>query len=495
MKTARLLCFVAGALALILVACSENRAVRSRYEAEKLFFQAERTRQGIRIRPDLITPAVSQQLRTEYDAALQYCYHALDSVAPSAYPTEYNEISLLAFRAATRLSQLSYAEKRFDSSITVLRGLMKRVSLSGLPDISVHLNLGRSLQANGRWDTAMTVYSYTVDHFYPPLDENGEVLIGLFNLPNRIYDGLVKVGDTAGATAQAVKAENYYRRLIADYPGNNTAGVSHLNLAGLYEKLGRYHDAVTELSNLTDTTGGIATPAYLRIASLHAGQLGRPDLALEEYDRILSRLKGRDTLQRPLVLYNKGLILMSRKEYDQARQVLVDVKRSYPLFYNQMPDLQYAIARTFELQDRQDRAETEYRFLMSNFPGTEQSLSTYLYLIEQYRKQGRDIEAERLNEQAEKEYDEIAATRPNTRAAAAALSYKAELYRQRQDWGQAYALLSQVFDKYPASEIGFRAAIVASVILRDNLNNTTAADSLIQVLKRRLTTVDENQEM
>ena len=495
MKRAIWLCLVAAAVALLSSACSENPAVRSRYNAERLFGQAERTRRGVRIRPELITPAVFQQLHSEYGAALDYCYHALDSIPSAVSPVEYGEVADLAFRAATRISQLSFAQKNYDSSIAVLRGLMKRVPLGGMADISVHLNLGRALQASGQWDSALSVYNFSVERFYPPVNKDGEVLIGLFNLPNHIYDGLVRVGDTSAASAQAARAEEYYRRLIADYPGGNTAGVSRLNLASLYEKTGRYHDAVLELSNLTDTTGGISTPAYLRIASLHAGQLGRTDLALEEYDRILSRLQGRDTLQRPMILYNKGLILLHHKEYDQARQVLVDVKNSYPVYFNRMPDLQYAIAQSFELQDRQDRAETEYKYLMSNFPGSEQSLATYLYLTEQYRREGRTTEAERLEARAEKEYDEIAATRPNTRAAAAALSYKAELCRLRHDWSQACSLLTQVFDQYPTTEIGFRAAIVAAVIYRDDLNNPTAADSLVQVLKRRLTTVDDSQEM
>ncbi len=279
MKRLSLLLFITGTLALALTACSENPAVRARYEAERLFFQAERTRRGAHIIQALMTPEISQQLHSEYGAALQYCYHALDSIPPAVYPTEYGEMTQLTFQSATRLSQLSFAEKRFDSSIAILRTVMKRVPLSGLPDISVHLNLGRALQASGKWDSALTVYNYSVAKFYPPIGPDGEVIVGLFNLPNQIYDGLIKIGDTAAARTQSARAEEYYRRLIADHPGTNTSGVSRLNLAGLYEKLGRYQDAVTELSNLTDTTGGIATPAYLRIASLHADQLGRPDLS------------------------------------------------------------------------------------------------------------------------------------------------------------------------------------------------------------------------
>lgn len=496
-KPMKRICCRFGVIAItvaVWLGCSENPALQARYEAEKLYFQAERELRRSGVRPELVTPALSRQMRQDYGRALTFCYRALDTVSADVYPVQYDELSDIAFRAATRVSQLSFALQQYDTSITVLRGLMRRVSLSGVSDVSVHLNLGRALQANGQWDSALAVYNYSVEKFYPPADNKGEVIVGLFNLPTQIYDGLLKVGDTAAATAQAAKAEEYYRQLIAGFPGGNLAGVSHLNLASLYERLGRYQEAVTELSNLTDTTGGIATPAYLRIASLHAGELGRPDLALEEYEHILSRLKGRDTLQRPLIMYNKGLIYMYRKEYDQARQVFNEIKQDYAPFYDRTPTVQYAIARSFELQSRWDRAETEYKYLINNFAGSEQSLATFLYLIDQYSQQGRTVEADRLEERAGKEYDEMAATRPNTRAAAAALSYKAELYRRRHNWTQAVSLLTEVFDKYPTSEIGFRDAIVAIVIYRDELNDARAADSLIQVLKKRLTTVDEKQD-
>jgi len=474
--------------------CSENPALRARYQAEKMFFRAERVARGARVRPGLVTPELSRQLGRQYGDALEFCYTALDSVPASVWPVEHRQLSDIAFRAAIRLSQLAFSEERFDSSVAVLSRLMARVPLAGAPNVSVHLNLGRALQAAGKWDSALSMYDYAVDHFYPPMNDQGDILVGLFNLPNQIYDGLLKVGDTAAAQAQATGAEAYYRLLIDEYPGTNLAGAGHINLAKLYERLGRFQDAVTELSRLTDTTGRIATPAQLRIASLRATELSQPDLAIEEYDRILERLTGRDTLQRPMVMYNKGLVQMHQREYDRARQTMIEIKRRYPGFFNQTPNVQYAIARTYEVEGDQDRAETEYKYLINGFPGSEPSLATYLYLIQQYTRQGRQVEAARYEGFAETEYDRIAATQPGTRAAAAAMSYKAELYRQRGNWNQATALLTQVFDQYPTSEIGFRAAIVAAVIYRDELFNEPAADSLIDELKRRLTTVDETTD-
>ena len=103
----------------------------------------------------------------------------------------------------------------------------------------------------------------------------------------------------------------------------------------------------------------------------------------------------------------------------------------------------------------------------------------------------RLIEAERMEQRAETQYRDLATTMPGTRVEAAALSYLAELARRQSDWPKAVELLGQVFDKFPASEFGFRAAVTAAVIYRENLGDDPAADRLIEELKKKLTTVDE----
>jgi tetratricopeptide (TPR) repeat protein len=481
-------------LLVLSLACSENPALRARYQAEKMFFQAEKTARTAHIRPDLTPTGQTNAFLEMYRGTLDFAYKSLDSFPAAQHPTEHRELAEVAFRAATRLSQYSFAEERFDNCVVILRTLLERTRLDGLAEITSYLNLGRAYQSDGQWDSALAVYGRSLESFYPPVDSRGEIIINLFNLPNHIYDVYLRVGDTTAAETQVGVAEAYYRKLIADNPGGSLAGAGHLSLAGLYERMGRFEDAVNELSYLTDTTTGIATSAQLRIASLQASQLNRPELAIEQYDEILSRLTGRDTLRRPMVLYNKGLVHLYQEDYSAARQTLVDVKRRYPRFFNGTPTVQFAIARTFELQENWDRAETEYKYLINNFPASEQSLSTYLYLIDQYSQQGRMVEAERMEERAEAEYDELATTRPGTIAEAAALSYKAELYRRRGEWQVAVDLLTGVFREFPTTEIGFRDMVTAALICRDDMNDQATADILIQELKRRLTTIDESPE-
>jgi tetratricopeptide (TPR) repeat protein len=478
-------------ITLIWSGCSDNPGLQLRYQAEQMFYRAENAARQARIRPELMTAEVSGRLRGRFDSTLTFCYRAIDSLSPDEYPVEHRELTEIAFRSATRLSQICYLEERYDRCVEILDNLLHRVHLSGLPQISTHLNLGRVLQTAGHWDSALTTFNYAVDNFYPPINDQGEIIINLFGLPNHIYDIFIRVHDSASAAVQVGRAEAYYRRLIADYPNSTLSGAGHLSLTGLYERLGRWADAVAELSKVTDATGILAPSARMRVASLHAGQLGRPDLAIDEYDRILAGLTGRDTLRRPIVLYNKGLVQMHQKEYALARQTLVDVKRRYKNFFARMPVVQFAIARSFEFQDNWERAETEYKFLINNFPTSEQSLSTYLFLVDKYTEQKRVIEAERMEQRAEAQYLDLAATMPDSRVEAAALSYLAELARRRSDWPQAVELLSDVFDRFPTSEFGFRAAVTAAMIYSENLGDDPAADSLIQELKKKLTTVDE----
>ncbi|MCX6834226.1 MAG: hypothetical protein NTW07_03680, partial [candidate division Zixibacteria bacterium] len=195
MKKHSLLLFAAFTVPIFVVGCSENPALSARYRAEKLLFEAERASRSVRAKPELTTPELSQQLHDQYGNALQFCYRMLDSISPLSFPNEHGELTEIAFRAATRLSQLSFVEKRYDSSVAVLQGLMARAPLTGVPNVTAHLNLGRALQAAGQWDSALSVFGYSVDHFYPPADPEGEILVGLFGLPNHIYDVLMRIGD------------------------------------------------------------------------------------------------------------------------------------------------------------------------------------------------------------------------------------------------------------------------------------------------------------
>jgi len=482
-------------VAVLAAACADNPAVKARYEAEKLYFQAEKAARNARIRPDLVSPAVSQDLMHRYRAALDFCNHALDSFPAAEYPREHTELSNLAFQSATRLSQLAFGLEQYDTCIAILERQSLRDDLSEIARVNTYLNLGRALQAAGRWDSALTIYNYCVTAFYPPVDPQGRVITNLFGLPAHILEVYLRLGDTLSASTQVDRALQYYQGLLVDSPNEDVALAAHAGLANLYERTGRYTQAVDELGRLVDSTGAMVMAAKLRVAGLHARKLDMPEEALREYEEVRASLTGRDTLLRPTIMFNEALVHLHQKRYSEVRRIIGILKADYRGYFDNTPDAQFAAARSFELEGNWDRAETEYKFLIENYQGTEQSMGAYLYLIHKYKEMGRKLEAERMEERAESDFNRLAATRPGTMAEAHALSHRAELYQRRNEWQRAVRLLTETFDKFPTTEVGYSSMITASVITREKLRDGPTADSLLQALRRRLTEINESGEI
>ncbi len=489
------LILICACMALVVWSCSDNPAVRIRYQAEQLFFEAEKASQQASIRPDLNTPDLLSSLRTKYSDCLEFCYEAIESVSVDEHPREHHELSELAFRSASRLSQLYYMGTSFDNSIAVFNELLVKAPPQGSSLVNTYLNLGRALQSAGEWDSALVVYHYAVGNFYPPLAEDGSVIPALFNMPAHIFTIYARAGDTSAAALQADLAEIYYEGLIEDYAQHPVAKAARSSLVRLYESTGRWNQAIAHLNLFKDSTGLVSIQAREHIADIHARRQGNFDDALSEYEALLGDLTEADSLKRPMILYKKGLVLLEKKRVAEGRRVLIDIKNVHERFYNGSPAVQTAIARSFEIEDNWERAETEYKYLIEKFSGTPEAMSAYLHLADWYSRNGRQLEAQRIEERAEAEYDRIASTKAGSYLEASALGHKAEMFRRKKDWPKTAEVLCRIFDRFPTSEVGYESLLGASVIYRDKLNDPNAADSLIGELKRRLTEVDDSDEI
>jgi tetratricopeptide (TPR) repeat protein len=479
---------------LLIVSCSDNPALRGRYLAEKMFFEAERAARQAQIRPDLSGPDLPKRLRDNYRRTLAFCDAALDSTSAEQYPVEIRELRELSYKAATRLSQLYFADRQFDSCFSIYGRLLADASVTGVARIGAYLSLGEALQAAGRWDSALVVYQYAVDSLYPPVGPRGEIISSILNLPMSILGIYDRLGDTAAASDQLRRANEYYARIIEDFPGSDLQNWARSNLAGLYERAGQWEEAIGELSRLTDSSGNVSIAAGQRIADIHARRLNNRQVALEEYGKLLDRLDGSDTSSRPVILLKMILTRLDEEEYATARQLLKDLKDNFPVYFSSTPVAQWAVARSFELQGNWDRAETEYRFLIEKYSGSQQAFAAFFHLADQYLEQGRRTEAERIEQQAEEEFSRIAANEAGTLQEALALNYQAELYRRRGDWPRVVEILASISRKFPRSDFGYRALLAASAIYREEMDNPRAADSLLAEFKKNLPVVDDKTE-
>lgn len=132
--------------------------------------------------------------------------------------------------------------------------------------------------------------------------------------------------------------------------------------------------------------------------------------------------------------------------------------------------------------------------MIEKYRGSDEAMTALLYMIDYMKQRNRLTEADRWYQMAEEHYDDVAYTSRGTITEAKALFYKAELKRRAGEHTRAVDILLRVYRKFPASEPGHRALLGAADVYRNELNNPSAADSLINVLRLQLSNVDSTVE-
>jgi tetratricopeptide (TPR) repeat protein len=465
--------------------CGNNTAVRLRYEAEKLYYEADKAAQAADFRGEHENAAVARNMRDQFGRAADLCFAALDSV-PAA-TVEHRQLSVIAFASTSRLVQMLLDSRRFDTSVVLIGRLLTLTDLGKGEQEITWYNYGRAVQLAGHWDSAQTIFRIALEKFAPPIDDRGGIQLPLFNLPIRIHWALAEAGDSVGTRLWFNFAEQYYKRW-SHTDGEPTAlsMTSIGNMARLYEDADMWDRSAQMLFAMKGPNGKIADAPKLRLADIYVEHLNRPDEALAIYDELDGLLQGADTAARPALMVKKSLAYISKKDYAKARELLTQISTRWPGFYAQTSSAQFNKAKCFEMENNWDRAEAEYRYLIDNYPRSADALSTYLYLARRTDSLGRALESKQWYERAEKAFDDLAARGAGTEVEAMAMYFKADLFRQRGEWTLAASTLQQVFERFPNTDPGRKAGMMAIGLYRKQLNDNRRADSLVVVFQQTL---------
>ena len=481
-------------LILIIGGCTDNHAVSLRYEAEKKLYQAEKANEKAGIKPELVTPEVMEQIENLYTSAADFSLAALDSVDQTQNPVEYHELQYLAFQATNRIAQIFHHNRHYTKTITILKRLLAATSLQPLQKLTTQINLGSALQASGYWDSALVIYNSVIEEYYPPTDENDDVLLTLINLPAHIYRVEKLTGDSSTATDKLEWALKYYNDLATSFPGTKLEAVSRGNLIRLYDQTGQWEEEIDQLSLLLDSTSSNYLSIRIKIADLYGTYLKQPKRALRLYSEITEGLNDSDSLIYPIVQYKIALVQMEEENYTEARRIVIGLKSNYRRYFASNPMAQYLVARSFELGGNWSRAEVEYRFLIENYRGSDEAMSALLYVAKYLEEEGRTQESKHWYQEAEKYYKEIAATGSGTIKEAKALAYQAELFGKQENWSGAAQQLTHLFERFPETEPGHRALLRASDIYKNKLGDTATADSLVEIFRTSISEITNTQE-
>jgi tetratricopeptide (TPR) repeat protein len=279
---------------------------------------------------------------------------------------------------------------------------------------------------------------------------------------------------------------------MTDFAGHRVATAAKTNMASLYDITGRWDKAIAELASLKDSSGTIPLSATMQIAEIAGFHKGDLDTAMTIYNELAAQLTGPDTVFLPVIMFKQSMIHLEKKRFGQARSVLTDLSDRFPGYFNSNATAQLIKARSFDLEGNWARAETEYRFLIENYTGSDEAMSTHLYLEKHYADDGRQTEADRWFDRSVQHFDLLAGR--GGVLGAKALTYKAELYRQRKMWPEAASALEHLYTGFPDSRLGQKAILTAAALYKERLDKPEVADSLIEVFKRTQTETDQEPE-
>jgi len=482
----------------VLSGCTDDKGLRFRYEAEKKFHAIEKSLTEAALRPGYeMSGPERREISRQFEDVLQFCYTALDSLDADEYPVATRELEYKAFQAATRVAQQNFTARRFDTAAAVMDELISRANLGGALRLEAYLNLGQALQAAGSWDSAVTVYDYTIDNFYPPTDRNGQIIARLFNLPAHMYKVARTIGDTTMATQFLDRALDYYSRSIDEYPGTVLESQAHLDLAAIATERDQFRRAIDHLRQVNSPDSGMMLRNQMQIAQLFHAGLKQFDSARVIYDSLLAGLNTGKSEQRRMAAhlkYLKATLLLDEKQFDKAQRALVELKRDNGDYWANSPRAQLAMAQSWDMAGNWGRAEVEYTYLIDRYSTSQEAMAAYLYLIQRNRELDRAAVAEEWSERAAKAFKQLAVRGAGGPVEARALLFESRLEESKDRWEEAAATLEELFTKFPNTESGRQALIRSAAIYSKRLDRPEVADSLVERLRATLTDVEAGWE-
>ena len=311
--------------------CSNDPAIQHRYQAERLFHDAEAKLKKATIQTAAEDTVLRNEIKDLYLQTITYCRQHFDSVPRETYPDDRRELETIAFSSVERLSRFYFAEQKYDSAGLLIDQLLTLTQLEGMPLLRTRLSQAHVNMMLGKPGNTIDIYHGLLNKFYPPVDNDNQVIIDVLNLPLDVIAICRQLQNDSLMAAERESARDYYERLIDEWPNSALATVAHGNLARLYADEQNYPAAINHLREVRDSTGGIDAEARLLIANLTAGGLKDYPSAMVMYDELITETT--DSLIRPHILMQKAVALYDSKQYAKCRATINLIRDEHETYF------------------------------------------------------------------------------------------------------------------------------------------------------------------
>ncbi len=476
-------------LVVVAAGCSRDSAAKMRYDMEKLTFQARKISEKINIQPQLATAADSLALRTAYRNILDYYLAHRNDPGVAEDDSLSNEINRLALQAQIQTARLYMASRKPDSAIVAYRHIGVDIPVTGSDAINTGLELALAYRATEQYDSTLAVYDRLLKKFYPPTFGDNQISFDIAAIPIDRLKIVQAVKDKDAVERSTRSALDYYAGLAKDFPDNDRlVRLAHVNATRIYTMTNQWDKALSELQQISDSTGAIDISAQFMMANIYGGPKDQPKKAIQLYREVLDR--DPDSAIIGNTMLRLGAALCGDKQYDEGRRVLADLKKKFEAYPNVAIPAQFYYAQSFDAEGRWDRALSEFQWLMENYPYAQESFRAALYIPRHFAREGNDKLAGIWDDRAEQFFLDAARIKQGERTEAEAYTYLADLYRMEGKWNKAIDVLEKIYSIAPKTKLGAQAMYFAAAVSYQQLNDSTRAQSYLDQIKRDFGTTD-----
>ena len=167
-------------------------------------------------------------------------------------------------------------------------------------------------------------------------------------------------------------------------------------------------------------------------------------------------------------------------EYDKALSEYKKVIENFPASTAASAQALFAIATIYQRRDDEQTANKYFNRVQEEYPDTLAALNIPLYLARYYKSKRRIEESNLAYDKAIQKYKTIIDEAPDKKEAILALDYLTNCYDDREKWKEAIVSLRSIIDRYPESVSAQKALLIIARIYEIRLKDKEKAKAVYQ---------------
>lgn len=464
------------------VGCDQQSPEKIRYDMEKLVFSVGKISERINVQPELSTAEDSLLLESAYRDIIDYYFLHKDNPIFADSSAELIDIGKMALTAQTQLSRFYVSQRKLDSAMAGYLRIGKEIPASRFDVAGASMALALSYRTLEVYDSTIAIYDRLLAEYYPPVDSLNRVNTDLLAIPIDKIKIIEAVGDSVEFLSVIDQALGYYSRLRNEYPASLISHTASIQIGRVYSMSKQWDKAIAELEQLKDSTGQVDINAAVIIANLYTDAKKDIDKGIELYKQILDRQP--DSTVIASILLRLGTAHCAKKEYEEGRKALAELKKKFPQKTGLMTQAQFYYAQAFEKGGRWDRALSEYQWLMENYPYSAEAFRTALHIPDYFREIGDEKMAGIWYDRTIEFYQSAIRNKQGHPVSIAAHTFLSDAFQRREQWIKSLETLENLNRLTPKSRMGAQALYNAAAVAYNKLGDSTRAQGYIDKLNQ-----------